>query len=140
MIGRLDRPFTIAANEIPDWHRISSGCSQIDSILGSGIPVNGITEISGYSGAGKTQFCLQLSLVTQLPTSKGGLDRSVVYIATEDIFPAKRLHELAEIWKSYEDVNFEDNIFIQQIDSFVSMTGFTTQQIDNGCGLISYER
>lgn len=41
-----------------------------------GIPRQGITEISGESGCGKTQLSLQLSLIAQLPSSKGGLDGS----------------------------------------------------------------
>ena len=39
-----------------------------------GIVSRGITEISGESASGKTQFALQLSLTAQLPTTNGGLD------------------------------------------------------------------
>ena len=42
-------------------------------ILG-GILSRGITEISGESASGKTQFALQLSLTAQLPETSGGLD------------------------------------------------------------------
>ena len=34
----------------------------------------GVTELSGVSAAGKTQLCLQLSLVVQLSQRQGGLD------------------------------------------------------------------
>ena len=33
-----------------------------------------ITEISGCSGTGKTQLCLQLAYMTQMPIKDGGLD------------------------------------------------------------------
>jgi len=35
--------------------------------LGGGLFKSGITEISGESGCGKTQFCLQIALTVQLP-------------------------------------------------------------------------
>jgi len=41
---------------------LSLGCPLIDDITG-GISTQGITEISGEAGCGKTQFCLVLSLV-----------------------------------------------------------------------------
>lgn len=47
----------------------------IDSITRGGLPVNGITEIYGESGVGKTQFCLQLCLMVQLPKNVGGLEK-----------------------------------------------------------------
>ncbi|XP_044266175.1 DNA repair protein XRCC3-like [Tribolium madens] len=106
------------AKEIPKWQRISAGCSAIDAITRGGIAVNGISEIFGYSGVGKTQFCLQLSLMTQLPTSLGGLQKSVVYLSTEDAFPIKRLKSLGLTFSlKYHDlgIHFEDNIFIEHI-------------------------
>ena len=33
-----------------------------DKALNGGIPLQGITEISGEAGSGKTQFCLMLAL------------------------------------------------------------------------------
>lgn len=46
---------------------ITTGCKTIDEALGGGLFNCGITEISGESGCGKTQFCLQIALTVQLP-------------------------------------------------------------------------
>lgn len=57
------------------WKRITSGCSALDKILKSGISNVGITEISGESGSGKSQICLQLAVTVQLPEHLGGLGK-----------------------------------------------------------------
>ena len=54
--------------------RLSWGCPILDDQLGGGVLVPGVTELSGVSAAGKTQLCLQLSLVTQLANGQGGLN------------------------------------------------------------------
>lgn len=46
---------------------LTTGCERIDKALGGGLFKCGITEISGESGCGKTQFCLQIALTIQLP-------------------------------------------------------------------------
>ncbi|KAJ3633896.1 hypothetical protein MTP99_010814 [Tenebrio molitor] len=107
------------ANCVLNQQYISTGCPALNAIMRGGIPRNGITEIVGSSGVGKTQMCLQLSLMTQLPLSLGGLGKSVIYICTEDIFPVKRLSELAQIfslkYKNHVKIDFEDNIFLEHI-------------------------
>lgn len=54
--------------------RLSVGCPVLDELLRGGLPVGGVTELSGESGAGKTQLALQLCLSVQYPTQHGGLD------------------------------------------------------------------
>lgn len=54
--------------------RLSFGCQVLDELLRGGLPVGGVTELSGESGAGKTQLALQLCLSVQYPTQHGGLD------------------------------------------------------------------
>ena len=60
--------------------RLTTGCSSIDQVLAGGILSRGVTEIAGESGAGKTQFCLQLCLTVQLPESHGGLGGGVLWV------------------------------------------------------------
>lgn len=57
------------------WKRIRSGCRAVDKILNNGISNVGITEISGESGSGKSQICLQLAVTVQLPEQLGGLGK-----------------------------------------------------------------
>ncbi|XP_035006959.2 DNA repair protein XRCC3 isoform X3 [Hippoglossus stenolepis] len=74
--------------------RLTVGCPVLDELLRGGLPVGGVTELSGESGAGKTQLALQLCLCVQYPTQHGGLDAGAVYICTEDPFPVRRLQQL----------------------------------------------
>jgi RecA/RadA recombinase len=56
------------------WQRLSVGCIKLDGFLQGGVATQGITEIAGESGSGKTQLCLQLALTVQYPVSCGGLN------------------------------------------------------------------
>ncbi|XP_062406742.1 DNA repair protein XRCC3 [Sardina pilchardus] len=103
-------------------HRLSFGCPVLDALLRGGIPLCGITELAGESGAGKTQFGLQLCLSVQYPVEHGGLGSGAVFICTEDSFPIKRLRQLiAQQPHLREDlpkalvrsIRFSDNIYIE---------------------------
>lgn len=95
--------------------RLKFGCRSLDSIIRNGLS-NGITEIVGDSGVGKSQICLQLSLMVQLPLERGGLEKAAVFICTEDAFPSKRLFQMANVFtKRYGDKHFLDNIFIEHV-------------------------
>lgn len=110
------------------WKFITFECSQIDELLEGGIPTRGITELSGESGTGKTQFCLQYSITVQYPADEGGLGRGAVYICTEDRFPSPRLQQLLghfprKIFKNRvaQCNNFSDNIFVVHIATVESL-------------------
>ena len=51
--------------------RISTGSSNIDKLLGGGIPVSCITELFGESLSGKTEFLHSLCVSSQLSTEDG---------------------------------------------------------------------
>ncbi|KAL1497665.1 hypothetical protein ABEB36_008588 [Hypothenemus hampei] len=111
------------ANHLKPFDRISTGCKSIDSILDGGIPINGIAELYGSSGVGKTQFCLQLSLHLQLPIKLGGREKEVVYFCTEDVFPSRRLNQLAASFKDKHNVvlDFQDHIYVTHITSSLTL-------------------
>ncbi|KAL6720216.1 DNA repair protein rhp57 [Lecanora helva] len=75
------------------WSTFSTLDPALDAALGGGIPTGYITEITGESGAGKTQFLLTLLLSAQLPTPHG-LSRPTLYISTEHPLPTTRLSQL----------------------------------------------
>lgn len=91
--------------------RISLGCSIIDTFLGGGIPVRGITEISGESSSGKTQICLQLSIMAQITATSMA---HVVYICTEDRFPDKRLRQMLEE-RDETGTDLSDNVLVSHV-------------------------
>ena len=47
-------------------------------------------QVAGPSGCGKTQFCMMMSMIAVLPSDKGGLGGSVIFIDTESAFSAER--------------------------------------------------
>ncbi|OAA51500.1 DNA recombination and repair protein Rad51 [Metarhizium rileyi] len=77
----------------PSPSSISTLCPEIDAALNAGIPTSSITEITGESGAGKTQFLLSLCLAVQLPPPHG-LRKKALYISTESSLATKRLAQI----------------------------------------------
>ncbi|CAM9314337.1 unnamed protein product, partial [Chrysoparadoxa australica] len=81
--------------------RFSFGCSHLDHVFGGGLITQGITEVTGEAGSGKTQLCLQLALQAQLSPHQGGLGgKSCVLSCGEGDFPSKRLSQLAQHYHS----------------------------------------
>ncbi|KAI3327868.1 DNA repair protein RAD57 [Xylariaceae sp. AK1471] len=75
------------------WRTISTLDASLDEALGGGVPTGYITEVTGESGAGKTQFLLTLLLSVQLPPPHG-LGRPALYISTEAALSTKRLSQI----------------------------------------------
>ncbi len=75
--------------------RCSTGSKNLDKLLGGGIETQAVTEFIGEFGTGKTQICLTLSVMAQLPPDKGGLNGNVVYMDTEGTFMPERVFEIA---------------------------------------------
>ncbi|KAG4303043.1 hypothetical protein PCANB_000662 [Pneumocystis canis] len=90
-IPKESRPF-----ESKEPRFLTTGDKTIDHFLSGGIPVGHVLEIAGESGTGKSQFCLQLCLTTQLPRTLGGLEKEAIYISTEMGLSTKRLFQIAE--------------------------------------------
>ncbi|CAD6447117.1 342b026e-3539-4930-af74-62c76c809df0 [Sclerotinia trifoliorum] len=78
---------------VDKWEVISTLDDDMDRALGGGIPTGYITEVTGESGAGKTQFLLTLLLSAQLPAPYG-LTAPTLYISTESSLPTTRLSQL----------------------------------------------
>ncbi|XP_047243005.1 DNA repair protein XRCC3 isoform X2 [Girardinichthys multiradiatus] len=98
--SRTHQPVTALQLQRGECHRLESGlrlgtgCPVLDQLLRGGLPVGGVTELSGESGAGKTQLGLQLCLSVQYPVEHRGLSSGALYVCTEDPFPIKRLQQL----------------------------------------------
>tara|TARA_B100000795_G_scaffold243243_1_gene206975 strand:+ start:363 stop:836 length:474 start_codon:yes stop_codon:yes gene_type:complete len=97
-------PFSITAQALHDdirhTRKLSLGCAVLDRVLGGGIDVQGITEVAGSAGAGKTQLVLRCLLHVQLPPSEGGLSGGAIYIFSEGSSQPsmRRLHALADVY------------------------------------------
>ncbi|KAH0542616.1 hypothetical protein FGG08_003024 [Glutinoglossum americanum] len=100
--GRLRRT---GVEAIEGWKTVSTLDEKLDAALKGGIPTGHITEFTGESAAGKTQFLLTLSLAAQLPPTHGGLSKSALYIATESPISTRRLSQLlSSIRSRFPDV------------------------------------
>ncbi|KAJ6120558.1 hypothetical protein N7523_004838 [Penicillium sp. IBT 18751x] len=77
------------------WNTISTIDPALDEVLGGGIPTGYVTEVTGESGSGKTQFLLSLLLAVQLDKPHG-LKKRAIYISTEHSLATVRLTQLIE--------------------------------------------
>jgi len=75
--------------------KCSTGSKNLNELLGGGIETQAMTEFVGEYGVGKTQICLMLCVMAQLPLEEGGLNGNVVYIDTEGTFMPERIFEIA---------------------------------------------
>jgi DNA repair protein RadA len=74
---------------------ISTGSPALDKIIGGGIETQGVTEIFGEFGSGKSQIAHQLCVNVQLPPEQGGLEGKALYIDTENTFRPERISQMA---------------------------------------------
>jgi DNA repair protein RadA len=79
-----------------DMMRCGTGSEALDDLLAGGIETKAMTELVGEYGAGKTQICLKLCVMTQLSPEQGGLSGSVLFFDTEGTFSAQRIHQMAQ--------------------------------------------
>ena len=75
---------------------ITTGSSDLDTLLKGGFEAGSITEMYGEFRTGKTQLCHTLCVTCQLPTKDGGGAGMAMYIDTEGTFRPERLVPIAE--------------------------------------------
>ncbi|POS87322.1 hypothetical protein EPUL_001684 [Erysiphe pulchra] len=89
---------------VNNWTTISVLDDGLDYGLRGGIPTGSITEITGESGAGKTQFLVTLLLAAQLPPPHG-LSSSSLYISTESALPVTRIRQLLLSHPAFKNID-----------------------------------
>ncbi|GKY94043.1 DNA repair protein rad51c [Mayamaea pseudoterrestris] len=65
-------------------------CRAVDQMLGGGIGLGEMTEVSGLPGTGKTQWGMQLAVDARLPVDFGGVQGETIYIDAEGSFAPER--------------------------------------------------
>lgn len=91
--------------------KITTGSKELDTLIGGGIETQSITEIYGKFASGKTQWCFQTCVTTQMPKDKGGLAGNVLYIDSENSFRPERVVSIAKALKMDPDKVLK-NIFV----------------------------
>lgn len=79
--------------------KLTTGSKELDNLIGGGIETQSITEVYGKMASGKTQWCFQTAVTTQLPVEKGGLNGNVLYIDSENSFRPNRIMAIAKKYK-----------------------------------------
>ena len=75
---------------------ITTGSSELNKILGGGFQTGKLTEVYGPFKSGKTALAHTISVASQLPEKKGGLNTSVAYIDTENTFSKEKIKRIAK--------------------------------------------
>lgn len=123
---------------ISDRTFISTGYDELDNLIqegNGGIPRNCITEIYGMSACGKSRFCKNIAIRSDIKT---------LYIDTENSLPADELHFLKEhgvdcisenvietIWGIINDVLDEEHYDLIIVDSLAAMVSNAELAADN---------
>ena len=97
--------------------KLTTGCKALDKLLGGGLEPQVITEFVGPYGSGKTQICHQLAVTAQLPRNKGGLEGSVVYIDTENMFSWERIEVISKRFGLNPDTALEHIFYAHAVNS-----------------------
>ena len=74
---------------------ITTGSSELNKILGGGFQTGKLTEVYGPFKSGKTALGHTISVTSQLPVKKNGLNTSVAYIDTENTFSKEKIKRIA---------------------------------------------
>ena len=74
---------------------ITTGSNNFDEIMGGGVPTGYITEVFGAFKSGKTNLSHTLCVITQLPSSHGGLGGAILFIDTENTFSKNKVTRIA---------------------------------------------
>ncbi|KAL8954304.1 MAG: hypothetical protein Q9193_007293, partial [Seirophora villosa] len=117
---------------VAKWSLIATLDPIFDSALSGGIPTGYITEVTGESGAGKTQFLLSLLITAQLP-SPHGLSRPTVYISTEHPLPTPRL---TQILRTHPHLS---NLPPQQKPSLSRIFSIQTPDLESQDHILAYQ-
>jgi RAD51-like protein 2 len=95
LLSNPSRGAATTANTNASRH-IVTFCRSIDALLGGGVALAELTELSGAPGAGKTQLAMQLCVDARLPAAYGGVEGEAVYVDSEGSFSPERCLDMAE--------------------------------------------
>ncbi|RDW76656.1 putative DNA repair protein (Rad57) [Aspergillus mulundensis] len=105
---------------LSQWCTISTLDPTLDTLLNGGIATGYMTEVTGESGSGKTQFLLGLLLAVQLQLPRGA-GRSAIYVSTEAPLATNRLSQLIESHPYLSTLSRDDAPSLERILSINAM-------------------
>jgi len=94
---------------------LTLGDTILDKLLNGGLR-QGIIEISGEAGTGKSSLGMQLCFQCCLPCADGGLDAKAIYLSTEGRVNQGRFNQLYSSYSTrFPNVNFGERILFQDV-------------------------
>lgn len=75
----------------PKREVVSTGTDSLDDLLNGGVEARSLTEVFGNEHSGRSTLAHYLAARVQLPTEKGGLEGSAVYLNTRGRFDPERI-------------------------------------------------
>ncbi len=90
---------------------LSTGCKELDRILGGGFAIGSLNQLAAGFGLGKTQLCFQAAIQASLPPEEGGMSKSAIWIDTEGSFKARRVEQMARA-RGLDPDSILDNIHV----------------------------
>jgi len=93
-VGGFERGDVIL-ERMKERRKLTTSSKAFNELLGGGFETQGITELFGEFGSGKTQIVHQLCVNVQLPEDEGGLAGHAVFIDTENTFRPERILQMA---------------------------------------------
>ena len=110
-----DRSFQTAkdlqAQRDQNVYRVTTGCVELDEILGGGVESGSITELYGEWRCGKTQLCLTLCVTSFLPREVRGGEGRALFLDTEGTFRPERLGPIAARFELDHDFVMENVVY-----------------------------
>lgn len=114
---------------------VSTGDTVLDAWFRHDLSVGNFIEFYGSSATGKTQFALQLSMMTTLPPALGGLDARVLYLCTQESFPFKRFFQLLDhkipksMLQEASISEYGERVLVHHIGDLLTQDHFITVQL-----------
>ncbi len=96
--------------------KLSTGCEELDKLLGGGVQSMSITEVFGEFRTGKTQLALTLCVTCQIPDASGQTGKAA-FIDTEGTFRPERLKEIATRFGLDPDETLDNVIFARAFNT-----------------------
>ncbi|MBD3159381.1 MAG: hypothetical protein GF309_11375 [Candidatus Lokiarchaeota archaeon] len=115
------RPATEVEREMSKKQQLTTGISMIDTRLQGGIYTGSLVEFYGPAASGKSQWCHQLAVTSQLPTERGGLDGKAIWIDAEWSFSPLLIRVMAKRFDldSYKVMQHIETIHIMNREHIV---------------------
>ena len=107
-------------------HKISTGCSSLDKLLGGGLPTDGVSLVYGEAETGKSSLAIQCAVNCARTGFK------TIFIDSDGTFSSRRLSQIA--YKDYEKISpsiilIKPTTFQEQVHALDHLENYITKKV-----------